>query len=51
VLQLHWHSTDNKPFLQKVGIDPDKAWSEFEAAVDKLRSGEKQYLTWEDADA
>jgi heterodisulfide reductase subunit B len=51
VLQLHWHSTDNKPFLEKVGIDTQKAWSEFEAAVEKLKSGEKQYLTWEDADA
>ncbi len=50
VLQLHWHSTDMKPFLQKIGIDTDKAWAEFEEAVAKLRSGEKQYLTWEDCD-
>ncbi len=51
VLQLHWHSTENKPFLEKVGIDPEKSWAEFEAAVEKLKSGEQQYLTWEDADA
>lgn len=51
VLQLHWHSTDNKPFLEKVGVDTEKTWKEFETAVDTLRSGEKQYLTWEDADA
>ena len=36
VLQLHWHSTDNKPFLAKIGIDHEKAWAEFEAAVAKL---------------
>ena len=51
VLQLHWHSTDNKPFLQKVGIDPEKSWSEFEKACEQLKSGEKEFLTWEDADA
>jgi len=50
VLQLHWHSTDVKPFLEKLGIDHEKAWSEFEEAVAKLRSGEKPYLTWEDCD-
>jgi heterodisulfide reductase subunit B len=51
VLQLHWHSTDNKAFLQKVGIDPEKAWSEFEQTLEKLKSGEKEFLTWEDTDA
>ena len=51
VLQLHWHSTDNKPFLEKLGVDHEKAWAEFEAAVEQLKSGEKQYLTWEDCDA
>ena len=51
VLQLHWHSTDVKPFLEKVGIDHEKAWAQFEEAVQKLKSGGKQFLTWEDADA
>jgi len=51
VLQLHWHSTDNTAFLEKVGIDPEKAWKEFEAATEQLRSGTKQHLTWEDVDA
>jgi heterodisulfide reductase subunit B len=51
VLQLHWHSTENKPFLEKVGIDPEKAWREFEAATEALKQGEKKYLSWEDADA
>jgi heterodisulfide reductase subunit B len=49
VLQLHWHSTDVKPLLEKLGIDHKQKWAEFEAACAKLESGEKQYLTWEDA--
>ena len=36
--------------LEEVGLDPEKAWAEFEAATDRLRNGEKQYLTWEDVD-
>ena len=51
VLQFHWHSTSNKEFLEKVGIDTEKAWSEFQAVVDELKCGKKTYLTWEDADA
>ena len=51
VLQLHWHNTDNKPFLQKVGIDTEKAWQEFEDEIEKIKSGQKQFLTWEDVDA
>lgn len=51
VLQLHWHNTNNKPFLEKLGIDWQAKWKEFEKEVEKLKSGEKKYLTWEDADA
>ncbi|MDQ7052514.1 MAG: heterodisulfide reductase-related iron-sulfur binding cluster [candidate division KSB1 bacterium] len=51
VLQLHWHNTDNKPLLEKIGIDVEKAWKEFEDEVEKIKRGEKQYLTWEDVDA
>ncbi len=50
VLQLHWHNTDNKPFLRKLGIDVDKVWGEFQAECDKIKSGEKNFMTWEDAD-
>ena len=50
VLQLHWHSTDNKPFLEKLGIDHRRAWAEFEAVTDEIRSGKREYLTWEDCD-
>ncbi|TNE55294.1 MAG: heterodisulfide reductase subunit B [Bacteroidetes bacterium] len=49
VLQLHWHNTNNKPFLEKIGIDVEKTWAEFEAECAKIKSGEKQYMTWEDA--
>lgn len=49
VLQMHWHNTDNKGFLEKLGIDQKKKWAEFEAECDKIRAGEKEFLTWEDA--
>lgn len=51
VLQLHWHNTDNEPFFEKLGIDWQQKWKEFEQAIEKIKSGQKQYLTWEDADA
>ncbi len=51
VLQLHWHNTDNKPLLEKLGIDWKAKWQEFEDSLEALKTGEKQYLTWEDADA
>lgn len=50
VLQLHWHNTDNTRFLEKLGIDHRKMWKEFEAETEKIKRGEKQYLTWEDAE-
>ncbi|MBI3242562.1 MAG: heterodisulfide reductase subunit B [Chloroflexi bacterium] len=51
VCQLHWHSTDYKPLLEKMNIDHEKAWAEFQEDLKKLKSGEKEYLTWEDVDA
>jgi heterodisulfide reductase subunit B1 len=48
VCQLHWHSTDYKPLLEKMGIDHQAAWAEFQADLEDLRSGKKEYLTWED---
>jgi heterodisulfide reductase subunit B len=50
VLQLHWHNTDNKPFLEKLGIDHEQKWREFEAEVAKIKAGEKEFMTWEDAE-
>jgi heterodisulfide reductase subunit B len=51
VCQLHWHSTDYRPLLEKMGIDWERAWSEFEADLERLRSGQAQFLTWDDANA
>ncbi len=51
VCQLHWHSTDYKPLLEKMGIDWEAKWAEFEADLKRLESGEIEYLTWEDVDA
>ena len=50
VLQLHWHSTDVKPLLRKLGVDVEKAWAEFEESVDLIKSGKKDHLSWEDVD-
>jgi len=50
VLQLHWHNADNKPFLRKLGIDVEKVWGEFQAEVDLIKAGKKEFMTWEDAD-
>jgi heterodisulfide reductase subunit B2 len=51
VLQMHWHNTDNKPFMRKLGIDIDKKWAEFQKEVDAISRGEKEYLTWADAES
>ncbi len=48
VVQLHWHGINHKPLLEKMGIDADKAWAEFEESLDPIKSGQKQFLTWED---
>ena len=49
VLQLHWHNTDNKAFLEKLGIDHRVKWAEFEAEVAKIKDGTNEFMTWEDA--
>ncbi|MFQ5612771.1 MAG: heterodisulfide reductase-related iron-sulfur binding cluster [Anaerolineae bacterium] len=48
VCQLHWHSTDYRPLLEKMGIDHERAWAEFEEDLVALKSGEKEYLSWDD---
>jgi heterodisulfide reductase subunit B len=50
VCQLHWHAADYRPLLEKMGIDWERAWAEFEEATAALERGEKDYLTWEDCD-
>lgn len=51
VCQLHWHNTDNSALLEKMGIDKQARWKEFEGDLERLKSGEIEYLSWEDADA
>ena len=48
ICQLHWHSTEYRPLLEKMGIDHEKAWAEFQQDLEDLKSGKKEYLTWED---
>jgi heterodisulfide reductase subunit B len=50
VVQLHWHSANYKPMLEKMGIDHEKAWAEFQEELGRLERGEKKYLEWEDMD-
>jgi heterodisulfide reductase subunit B len=51
VCQLHWHTTDYRPLLEKMGIDWREAWAEFEADIAKLERGDKKFTTWEDVGA
>jgi len=48
ICQLHWHGVDMKPLMEKMGIDHEKAWAEFEADAERVKSGEIDYLAWED---
>jgi heterodisulfide reductase subunit B len=49
VLQLHWHNTDNKAFLEKLGIDHRAKWAEFQEEVKKIKDGKNEFMSWEDA--
>ena len=51
VCQLHWHAAEYRPLLEKMGIDWREAWREFEDDCERIKKGEKQFLTWEDVDA
>lgn len=51
ICQLHWHAVDIPPMLEKMGIDHEKAWAEFEVQVERIKAGEIEYMSWEDADA
>jgi heterodisulfide reductase subunit B len=50
VCQLHWHSANYKPMLEKMGIDHEAAWAEFQEDLARLERGEKKYLDWDDMD-
>ena len=47
VAQLHWHSTDYRPLLAKMGIDVEGAWAEFQEDLSKIEKGAMDYLTWD----
>ena len=51
VAQLHWHNTEYRPLLEKMGIDWRERWREFEDDLERLKKGEAEFMTWEDADA
>jgi heterodisulfide reductase subunit B len=51
VCQLHWHNTDYRPLLEKMGIDWELRWHEFEEDLERIQKGEIQFLTWETANA
>ena len=38
VCQLHWHSADYRPLLEKMGIDWQAAWAEFQEDLKRLES-------------
>ena len=35
--------------MEKLGIDYEKKWAEFEAEVKQIEDGKKAFMTWEDA--
>lgn len=47
VAQMHWHSTDFRPLLEKMGIDVAKSWAEFEGDLKKIEDGSMDFLKWE----
>ena len=48
VCQLHWHGVDMKPLMEKMGIDHEAAWVEFEEQAARIESGEIDFMSWED---
>jgi len=48
ICHLHWHGVDMRPLMEKMGIDHVEAWKEFEETSELIKSGEKEFLTWED---
>jgi heterodisulfide reductase subunit B len=51
VCQLHWHTADYRPLLEKMGIDHERAWAEFQVDLARLERGEKRFLDWDDVDS
>ena len=44
--RIHLASLD---ILENIGIDYEQKWREFEAEVAKIKAGEKEFMTWDDA--
>ncbi|CAB1128676.1 CCG domain-containing protein [Candidatus Hydrogenisulfobacillus filiaventi] len=47
VTQLHWHAVDCRPLLERMGIDHERAWAEFQQDLQQIESGAMPYLTWD----
>jgi heterodisulfide reductase subunit B len=50
VCQLHWHSAEYRPLLEKMGIDWRERWREFEDDLERLKKAPGTVLTWDDVD-
>ena len=48
VVQIHWHATDYRPLLTKMGIDWEAKWKEFQEDMKLIESGEIESLVLED---
>jgi heterodisulfide reductase subunit B len=48
VVQIHWHATDYRPLLTKMGIDCEAKWAEFQEDMKLIESGEIESLVLED---
>ncbi|OGU02784.1 MAG: heterodisulfide reductase subunit B [Gemmatimonadetes bacterium GWC2_71_10] len=41
VCQIHWHVSDWRPLLAKMGIDADAKWAEYQDYVERVKGGMK----------
>ena len=48
VVQIHWHATDYRPLLTKMGIDWEEKWKEFQEDMKLIKDGEIESLVLED---
>ena len=48
VVQIHWHATDYRPLLTKMGIDWEEKWKEFQEDMRLIKDGEIESLVLED---
>ena len=46
VCQLHWHGVDMKPLMEKMGIDHEKAWQEFEEVASRLKDNGTESVSY-----